>query len=100
MKAAICTQFGEPADVIACRDAPDPAVGPGEVRIRMLASPVNPSDLMTVRGVYGRRPSLPFIPGYEGVGIVEEANGLLAWFRGLKGSRVAVLNGTGGNWAE
>jgi NADPH:quinone reductase-like Zn-dependent oxidoreductase len=100
VKAAVCAQFGEPANVIACRDAPDPVCGSGEVRIRMLASPVNPSDLMTLRGIYGRRPSLPFIPGYEGVGIVEEANGLLAWFRGLKGSRVAVLNGTGGNWAE
>jgi NADPH:quinone reductase-like Zn-dependent oxidoreductase len=55
---------------------------------------------MTVRGIYGRRPKLPFTPGYEGVGIVEEAGGPIAWLRGLKGKRVAVLNGTGGNWAE
>lgn len=100
MKAAVCTLFGEPAEALACRDVPAPDCGAGEVRVRMLASPVNPSDLMTVRGVYGRRPQLPFIPGYEGVGVVEEAKGLLAWFRGLKGKRVAVLNGAGGNWAE
>ncbi len=101
MRAAVCERFGEPADVLAYKDTPAPECGAGQVRVRMLASPVNPSDLMTVRGVYGRRPALPFIPGYEGVGVVEEARGWLAWLRGLKaGRRVAVLNGVGGNWAE
>lgn len=100
MRAIVCDRFGEPAEVLTCKDAADPTCGSGQVRVRMLASPVNPSDLMTVRGVYGRRPDLPFTPGYEGVGIVEEARGLIAFFRGLKGKRVAVLNKHGGNWAE
>ena len=64
----------------------------------MLASPINPSDLATIRGQYGRQPTLPATPGYEGVGVVEEGHGLLAWR--VKGKRVAVLNGAGGNWAE
>src|SRR5262249_21767075 len=69
--------------------------GRGQVRVRMLASPINPSDLLTVRGEYGRRPKLPCTPGFEGVGVVEEGSGLLAWR--VKGRRVAGLNGTGGH---
>jgi NADPH:quinone reductase-like Zn-dependent oxidoreductase len=64
----------------------------------MLASPVNPSDLLFVRGQYGKPPGLPAVPGFEGVGVVEEGSGLLAWR--VKGKRVAVLNSGGGNWAE
>jgi NADPH:quinone reductase-like Zn-dependent oxidoreductase len=65
----------------------------------MLASPVNPSDLMFIRGVYGVEPQLPQSPGFEGVGIVEASGGGL---RGklFRGKRVAVLNRAGGNWSE
>jgi NADPH:quinone reductase len=99
MRAAVFTEFGEPARVLSIREVEPPRPGRGEVRVRMLASPINPSDLMTVRGVYGQRPKLPAVPGYEGVGIVEESNaGLLGRF--LKGKRVAVLNKAGGNWSE
>src|SRR4051812_203605 len=101
MKAAVCEQFGDPEQVLQVRtDLPLPEPGPGQVRVRMIASPVTPSDLMTVRGVYGRRPEMPFTPGYEGVGVVEAGTGLLA--RRVMGKRVAVLNGgsSRGNWAE
>jgi NADPH:quinone reductase-like Zn-dependent oxidoreductase len=98
MKAVVFRQFGEPAEVLTTEDVPVPQPGPGMVRVRMIASPVNPSDLMTVRGIYGRQPPLPATPGYEGVGVVEAGGGPLGWM--LKGRRVAALNGTGGNWAE
>lgn len=99
MKAVVFDRFGEPAEVLSARDLPAPALGPGHVRVRMIASPINPSDLMTVRGQYGVKPTLPATPGYEGVGIVEEAGpGILGKFR--VGKRVAVLNGKGGNWQE
>lgn len=65
----------------------------------MLASPVNPSDLMYIAGKYGLRPRLPATPGFEGVGVVEKSGGgLLGWLR--RGRRVAVLNDGLGNWAE
>jgi NADPH:quinone reductase len=98
MKAVVLREFGEPERVLEVAEVPAPAPGRGQVRVRMLASPVNPSDLLMVRGEYGRRPSLPATPGFEGVGVVEGGSGLLAWR--VKGRRVAVLNSAGGNWAE
>lgn len=99
MKAARFDAFGAPAEVLRVVDLPDPEPGPGEVRVRMIASPVNPSDLLTIRGKYGVVPPLPFVPGYEGVGVVDRAGpGLVG--RLLVGRRVAVLNQAGGNWAE
>lgn len=42
----------------------------GEVVIEVLASPINPSDLLTLSGVYGVLPELPAVAGNEGVGRV------------------------------
>lgn len=102
MKAIVFDRFGEPDAVLGVRDVPPPEVGKNQVRVRMLASPINPSDLMVVRGRYGRLPTLPATPGFEGVGIIDAVGpGFLRLVRGLKpGRRVAVLNGQGGNWQE
>jgi NADPH:quinone reductase-like Zn-dependent oxidoreductase len=99
MKAVVFEQFGEPADVLRVRDVPTPTPGPGQVRVRMIASPVNPSDLLVVRGRYGVLPRLPATPGFEGVGVVDQAGpGVLG--RLVLRKRVAVINSDGGNWAE
>jgi NADPH:quinone reductase-like Zn-dependent oxidoreductase len=50
MKALVFERFGEPADVLRLQDVPAPEPGPGQVRVRMIASPVNPSELMVIRG--------------------------------------------------
>jgi NADPH2:quinone reductase len=102
VNAVVFDRFGEPAEVLHVRDVPLPDPGPGEVRVRMKLSPINPSDLLVVRGQYGRRPTLPASPGFEGVGVLDAAGpGLLRLIRGLSpGKRVAVLNGKGGNWQE
>jgi NADPH:quinone reductase len=103
MKAVIFDRFGDPEQVLQVRgDVPVPEPGPNEVRVRMLASPVNPSDLLYIRGQYGRQPPLPATPGFEGAGVVDKAGpGLLRHVRGLSpGRRVAVLNQATGNWQE
>lgn len=100
VKRVVFDRFGSPAEVLRIEDdVPAPQPGRGEVLVRMLASPVNPSDLMYVAGKYGLKPTLPATPGFEGVGIVEATGGgLLGWLR--KGKRVAVINDRIGNWAE
>src|SRR6516165_8516068 len=99
MKAAVFDRFGEPSEVLSLRELPDPEPGPGQVRVRMIASPINPSDLMVVRGRYGVLPRLPATPGFEGVGVVDKAGpGFLG--RLVLGKRVTVINSDGGNWAE
>lgn len=99
MKAAVFDRFGPPAEVLSVRDVPTPTPRRGEVLVRMLASPINPSDVMYVEGRYGLKPQMPATPGFEGVGVVEATGGgLLGWLR--KGKRVAVINDSKGNWSE
>lgn len=99
MKSLQFSTPGDPASVLRLTDLPLPQPGPGQVRVRMLASPVNPSDLMYIRGHYTVPPVCPAVPGFEGVGIVEASGG--GW-RGklFTGRRVVVLNRAGGNWSE
>lgn len=99
MRAAVFSRFGEPAEVLRIEDVPEPTPQRGEVRVTMIASPVNPSDLMTIRGIYGKVPDLPAVPGYEGVGIVTAVNAGL-YGRLMLHKRVAVLNPGTGNWRE
>jgi len=81
-------------------EIPVPQPGPGEVLVRMAASPINPSDLGVIKGGYGGQKPFPIVPGFEGSGTVVAAGpGLLPGF--WLGKRVAcAVSGTGGTWAE
>jgi len=99
MRAVIFEEFGEPAEVLSCKEKEIPKPASGEVRVKMLYSPINPSDMMCIRGGYGIRPDLPATPGFEGVGIVQESGGGLLG-KLIQGKRVVVLNDKNGNWSE
>ncbi|MBB6146790.1 NADPH2:quinone reductase [Silvibacterium bohemicum] len=71
MKALIFSNTGDPHEVLQLGELPDPKPGKGEVLVRMVLSPINPSDLHMIRGRYGYQPELPASPGAEGVGVVE-----------------------------
>ncbi|KAI5642158.1 alcohol dehydrogenase groES-like domain-containing protein [Phthorimaea operculella] len=71
-KQLVYTQFGDPLSVIKYRENIVRDVGETEVLVRMLAAPINPSDLNTIKGVSTCLPELPTIPGDEGVGNVVE----------------------------
>jgi len=71
MQALRFHEFGSPAEVLRLEELVLPDPGAGEVRLRVLASPVNPADLNLVTGTYGTRPPLPAVAGIEGCGEVE-----------------------------
>ncbi len=58
-------------EVLVWGELPDPAVGPGQVRVRVRASAVNHLDLWVRNGVPGHRFPLPLVPGSEVAGDVE-----------------------------
>lgn len=68
MKAAVVRSFGEP---LVIEDRPDPEPGPGQVRVRLEACGLCHTDIHAAHGDWPVRPSPPFVPGHEGVGIVE-----------------------------
>ncbi|MDC0765404.1 zinc-dependent alcohol dehydrogenase [Streptomyces sp. HD] len=68
MKAAVVHSFGEP---LVIEDRPDPDPGPGQVRIRVEASGLCHTDIHAAHGDWPVKPNPPFVPGHEGVGIVE-----------------------------
>jgi len=89
--------FGKPDEVImfAQRDCPTP--NKNEVLIKMIKACINPSDLLTIRGIYASRITLPYIPGFEGVGKVVSVN--QGGNKSLIGQRVVTLCGHG-TWQE
>ena len=71
MHAVHLTAFGDPLEVLKFVDIPEPdAPGPNQVLIRVEFSPLNQSDLLLARGIYGIRPVLPTAIGNEGLGSV------------------------------
>ena len=68
MKAAVVTSFTEPLEV---QDREIPAPGPGQVLVRMEATGLCHTDIHAAHGDWPVKPTPPFVPGHEGVGIIE-----------------------------
>lgn len=97
MKCVSIEQLGSPSEVVSLAERPTPVPGPGQVRVRMLLSPVHNHDLVIVRGSYGFKPELPAVPGTESAGVIDA---LGEGVDGLQvGQRVAAVL-SGGAWAE
>ena len=89
--------FGPPAEALQLVDVPQPNPGPGQVRLRLTHRAINPSDLLTVSGHYGRLPTLPAVPGFEAVGRIDAlGEGVSGWQIGQR----AIPRGGGGTWQE
>lgn len=67
MKAAVVRQFGQPLSI---EEVPVPEPGPGQLLVKVVASGVCHTDLHAAEGDWPVKPTLPFIPGHEGVGHV------------------------------
>jgi NADPH2:quinone reductase len=72
MQAAYYTRLGPAREVLQLGELPTPQPGPGEVRIRLECSGVNPSDVKSRLGL--RNPRMPFervIPHSDGAGVID-----------------------------
>ena len=97
MRALIHSSFGAPEDVLHLEDRPLPEPGDGQVRLRIVLSPIHNHDLWTVRGTYGFKPGLPAPSGTEALGVVDALGAGVEHL--AVGQRVAT-GGTFGAWAE
>lgn len=89
MKAVRVRNFGSP-DVLRVEELPQPRPAEGQVRVRMHAAGVNPAETYMRSGQYGSLPSLPYIPGFDGAGVVAEVGARVT--RVAAGDRVYVAS--------
>ena len=94
MKRVVIDRFGGP-EVLQVVEVDDPRPGPGEVRVRVLASGVSFTDAQLRAGTYLGGPKPPFTPGYELVGIVDELGPGCSRVR--VGDRIGALTVWGAN---
>lgn len=90
-------RFGDPGEVLRIEKKPPLKPGPGEISVKMQARPINPSDVIPIRGAYSHRITLPAVPGYEGVGVVEAVGPGVP--KQMLGKRVLPLQGDG-TWQD
>jgi trans-2-enoyl-CoA reductase len=90
-------QPGPAASSVALDTLPLHTPAPGEALVRVLATPVNPADLNLIEGKYGRQPALPFVPGTEGVAVVESTGPGVS---GLSAGDHVLLPSDWGAWRE
>jgi NADPH2:quinone reductase len=93
MRAIVCRELKGP-DGLALEDRPVPAPGPGEVRIRVRAAGLNFADTLIIKGQYQDKPPLPFVPGMEIAGQIEQRGEGVAGF--VPGDRVMATLDHGG----
>jgi NADPH:quinone reductase-like Zn-dependent oxidoreductase len=93
MRQAVIVRRGGP-EVLQVREAPDPAPGPGEVRIAVRAAGVNFADVLARLGLYPDAPQLPAVVGYEVAGVVDAVGTGVGDLR--VGDRVLALTRFGG----
>ena len=95
MQAAIYERTGPATEVLRLAELPDPSPGPGELRVRLRWSGVNPSDVKSRAGL--RSAVLPFpriIPHSDGMGLVDAVGAGVS--PGRIGQRVWVWNAAWG----
>jgi NADPH2:quinone reductase len=97
MKAIRVHEFGEP-EVLGLEEVPTPQPGPGQVLVRMHAIGVNPIETYIRAGTYAYKPPLPYTPGNDGAGLVEQVGPDVN--ESKPGDRVYIAGSISGTYAE
>src|SRR6516225_9165894 len=97
MKAIYVRKFGGP-EVLQLEEVPTPQPGPREVLLRMHAAGVNPVETYIRAGTYARLPPLPYTPGNNGAGVIEQIGADVSEFK--VGDRVYTAGSVSGTYAK
>src|SRR5437588_1038405 len=97
MKAIRVNEFGGP-EVLRLEEVPTPQPDSGEMLVRMQAIGVNPVETYIRGGKYARLPALPYTPGNDGAGVIEQAGSDVTEFKA--GDRVYTAGSLSGTYAE
>ena len=97
MKAIRVNTFGDP-EVLRLEEVPTPCPDAGQVLVRMHAIGVNPVETYIRAGKYARLPALPYTPGNDGAGVVEQVGSDVNEFKA--GDRVYTAGSVSGTYAE
>jgi NADPH2:quinone reductase len=97
MKAIVVHEYGEP-EVMRLEDVPTPEPGPGQVLVKIAAAGVNPVDTYLRSGNHAHAPKLPYTPGKDGAGVVENVGDGVATFK--PGDLVYTSGAVTGTYAE
>lgn len=96
MKAIRVEEFGGP-EVMKLVEVPQPRPEAGQVLMRMHAAGVNPVETYIRAGTYPRKPALPFTPGNDGAGVIEQVGEDVKL---QPGDRVYTAGSISGTYAE
>ena len=97
MKAIRVNEFGGP-EVLRLEEVATPRPAPGEVLVRIHAIGVNPVETYIRAGTYARLPALPYTPGNDGAGVVEQIGHSVTEFK--PGDHVYTAGSLSGTYAE
>lgn len=97
MKAIRIHEFGAP-DVMKYEETDIVHPGEGQVLVKIIAAGVNPVEAYIRSGTYARKPSLPYTPGADGAGIIEEVGASVVSCK--TGDRVYTSGSITGTYAE
>ena len=97
MNAIRVEEFGGP-EVMKLVSVPQLRPGPGQVLVRIHTVGINPVETYIRAGTYARKPALPFTPGNDGAGVVEEVGEGVSKFQ--PGDRVYTAGSISGTYAE
>lgn len=99
MKAVTILKYDAQSPELVLRDKETPTPKENEVLVRIHLSPINPSDLMFIRGLYGFKKKAPVSAGFEASGTIEAVGSAIKSLKpGMSVSCVAPHND--GTWAE
>lgn len=108
MKAMFCIARGAAAEVLEAQETEIPEPGPGEVRVKMRASGVNPSDVKLRSGVQGPMVAERVVIHNDGAGVIDAVGdgvdkariGERVWLYNVNRSPDGLGQGTSGTAAE